>query len=920
VGVVSSQQESPDIICLSSDEEDVKPIIGFPLYIDKASEPTVSEAHKPSSPFDPVVPQSSITVPTVVTTQDNHQLPSISSCVTKLSTVNDGVSSSIINNDTSKDLLLDSNPIALSCKSVERCSSPSSSESETFDLNPLSLINDSKKPFRLTKGCKRLSTIDEAIEAKIMRKEENDICPESLPIININKDIKTTCSGLASPNDIIIIDDEDEQFPSSQIFDSSPDPEENKASITEENKIDEFEDDLFQPENDLASSDEDEWFSKLSQNDKIENSSALEEQRLEIADGLALKNIIEEDSEEEIFSVRKQNSVKRTILDDEDEDEDEDNHDDESNESFTFGLPNNFRNDAQELDEKSKPPLEEISKSNEKFEKKSAVKLGKSLLIDAPPMPPRRASNRGISIAEAERLYNDKATLVSKHRKITEKKNLPSDQNDKSSGKRKHASSGKDSGSSKDLTKSSEKTKSLVDKRKAKLKEISQKHKESSEAVLNDNYNKVKAKARIKVTDKNRGAFLTEELNKSDKPSKISKESESKYIKTSSDINNIRPNFVESGHGLQESHSWKKKDTFKVANVSDKLNKPGKSLTTSKTLMKIAKTSLNSNVKPNNPPQESLSRKTTTNDNRKAQNDSSLLKKINTNLDEALPSCSNLQRIPRLSFKDLDNPGPMTTSVLSRTHQTPIRSTRGILVQQNKNKPETSNAFSKNCVGRKSVQFKDEEHLKEVHNFPLEETSLMKPVSMLKDKPFKKYNVKDVPYNEVANKYNYPSLDDVICKICTWKPTWFEEQKRCDHPPPIVNKNPKPMFTTFASYETYYSTLQPLMLMELWDKLTQAQAIKNPVVIISVDSFEPCTPSSGEVNKLSEIKCHSLYSHHELQGTKIPRTGDLVALELSLDSENSSEGGRRFTNTFGYLTATNLQTLNDHSIVHKSLC
>nr|CAD7437408.1 unnamed protein product [Timema bartmani] len=217
------------------------------------------------------------------------------------------------------------------------------------------------------------------------------------------------------------------------------------------------------------------------------------------------------------------------------------------------------------------------------------------------------------------------------------------------------------------------------------------------------------------------------------------------------------------------------------------------------------------------------------------------------------------------------------------------------------------------------IVLKDEEHLKEVHNFPLEETSLMKPVSMLKDKPFKKYNVKDVPYNEVANKYNYPSLDDVICKICTWKPTWFEEQKRCDHPPPIVNKNPKPMFTTFASYETYYSTLQPLMLMELWDKLTQAQSIKNPVVIISVDSFEPCTPSNGEVNKLSEIKCHSLYSHHELQGTKIPRTGDLVALELSLDSENSSEGGRRFTNTFGYLTATNLQTLNDHSIVHKSL-
>nr|CAD7258733.1 unnamed protein product [Timema shepardi] len=430
-------------------------------------------------------------------------------------------------------------------------------------------------------------------------------------------------------DDIIIIDDEDEQFPSSQIFDSNSDPEENKVSITEENKIDEFEDDLFQPENDLASSDEDEWFAKLSQNDKIENSSALEEQRLEIADGLALKNMIEEDSEEEIFSVRKQNSTKRTILDDEDDDE-------ESNESFTFGLLNDFINDAQELEEKSKPLLEEISKSNEKFEKKFAVKLGKSLLIDAPPMPPRRASNRGISIAEAERLYNDKATLISKHKKITEKKNLPSDQNDKYAEKRKHASSCKDSGSSKDLiksSKSSEKTKSLVDKRKAKLKAISQKHKESSEAVLNDNYTKVKAKARIK------------------------------------------------------------------------------------------------------------------------------------------------------------------------------------------------------------------------------------------------------------------------------------EQKRCDHPPPIVNKNPKPMFTTFASYETYYTTLQPLMLMELWDQLTQAQAIKNPVVIISVDSFEPCAPSNGEVNKLT------LYSHHELQGTKIPRTGDLVALELSLDSENSSENGRRFTNTFGYLTATNLQTLNDHSIV-----
>nr|CAD7195255.1 unnamed protein product [Timema douglasi] len=140
-----------------------------------------------------------------------------------------------------------------------------------------------------------------------------------------------------------------------------------------------------------------------------------------------------------------------------------------------------------------------------------------------------------------------------------------------------------------------------------------------------------------------------------------------------------------------------------------------------------------------------------------------------------------------------------------------------------------------------------------------------------------------------------------------------DEQKRCDHPPPIVNKNPKPMFTTFASYETYYTTLQPLMLMELWDQLTQAQAIKQWIEVVV--HARPSNSFLVYYMDQEDFINLTLYSHHELQGTKIPRTGDLVALELSLDSENSSDNGRRFTNTFGYLTATNLQTLNDHSIV-----
>jgi hypothetical protein len=150
----------------------------------------------------------------------------------------------------------------------------------------------------------------------------------------------------------------------------------------------------------------------------------------------------------------------------------------------------------------------------------------KTLIIDAPPMPPRRAFQRGISAEVAVRIYKEQTKVCQQPVKPTNlhtmcKKGHTSEKkigyvptNLHTIWKKGHASEKKEVYVHPSLSDdvsilTAKQKKQIADKRKEKLRAISEKEKAVAAASRKQSM-KTPAKVKIKVTNKNRGAFLTE--------------------------------------------------------------------------------------------------------------------------------------------------------------------------------------------------------------------------------------------------------------------------------------------------------------------------------------------------------------------------------------------------------------------------
>jgi hypothetical protein len=312
--------------------------------------------------------------------------------------------------------------------------------------------------------------------------------------------------------DIIVVSgDSDEEFPSSQIFDDQKPSEELKKAEGQDAALEEpvFQkgvedvDELVLEDDD--SDFDDNWFKKLSQQVlEPEPVSELPPQQLPVETG-------RRDMGSKEGSVKDVRLPQVTA---------------EGEGTEKVPLAGDLLKTDHEMKEKSE---EQVNKHTYN---------AKTLIIDAPPLPPRRAFHRGISAEAATRIYQEQTDTC---QQVVKPRNIVSNATSK-----KETDSRKKKGKPRlsilddpcNLT--AQQKKQIVDKRREKLKAISEKEKMVAVPSKKDSL-KVRAEVKVKVTNKNRGAFLTEGAETADGGAQVSNIAETSLL--SSAVQNLHLDF-----------------------------------------------------------------------------------------------------------------------------------------------------------------------------------------------------------------------------------------------------------------------------------------------------------------------------------------------------------------------------------------
>ncbi|PNF31614.1 hypothetical protein B7P43_G17187 [Cryptotermes secundus] len=603
--------------------------------------------------------------------------------------------------------------------------------------------------------------------------------------------------------DIIVISDDEEYFPSSQIFDDqkidlellkTEDQDAVREDLLYTKVLEDDDEDVVVFEDDESNLNDDQWFRRLSQQDlEPEPISELPPQQLKA------------EKEKRDSGLREEFLQNVDLL-----------------QATTDG----------EMIQKEMLPGDLLKTDQVKLKCEESVKKPKlsvrALVIDPPPMPRRRAFQRGISAEVAIRMFKEQVDVSQQQAKP---RNIVSDtisRKGKKGGSKKKIRVQSSISDEPHFLTANEK-KQISDQRKEKLKAISEKEKAVAAASKQRSMMKVPAEVRIKVTNRNRGAFLTEEAE--------------------------TRNIVKASEAAQPSV---------LSSAEKNLH------------FDVKKASLSSNV----PKQDSVKASVSQPKKRDSRLSSAPARSIN-----------DLPRIPKISGRpstsksvDLEVPScraevvtdpvvvdklPMLTSAFSAL---------SIL--------KTSAPTSYTKV-KKSVCFKKDSEMVEIRVIPVEEGSRLRPVAHKKDAPTPRgvFNI------QLQQKR--PDMDEVLYDILCWNPKWLEEQKNKapGHPPPVHRDKLWPMPSSFVSYKDYLRVLTPLHLLELWSSITN-ESESNPShprkapVVVGIDQVDAVPRLTSNKKPFMHITCHAVLSDFESKKRFHPYTGDLVYLELELENKD----------------------------------
>ncbi|PSN48547.1 hypothetical protein C0J52_05914 [Blattella germanica] len=673
-------------------------------------------------------------------------------------------------------------------------------------------------------------------------------------------------------DDIIVIsDDEDNMFPSSQVFDEKIMEEVHcKEEILDDSSFNkELEDEdapLFEEEDEIDA-DEKEWLARLSQ-EIIEYEPKSKPSNQNVAEETEVKDVTEASS-----------SKGSTI--------------------------ECFRDNKKEI-----AVTESEEKSSVKVTKKEEIKnkskcIGKLLIIDAPPMPPRKASRRGITADEATRIYKGK----NEQNQLPTKSNVPAINADQSSKKAKNKKRRSHLSSDDPSLLTAKEKRQIADKRKEKLKALSEKEKAAALAARTSS-NKVPANVKIKVTNRNRGAFLVEGAEVSGG--------------NDGDATNL-------SSAVQKINLGKKEDLSTIASLQEnKITQPKKRERSASAPMK--------NIK-DLPRIPKVSRKPSEPSNDIQMENATAATAVPKILTNALPSVPILKTLaPTIStFK---------TSVKKR-----VRFKQGSDLQQIKIIPIAEDSRLLPVAHKKDAP---------------------PPRKMLPEPPIQKgpdleevihdilcWNPKwlEVGWTEQGTKAFFIYIENASDHVEKYARFYWEwdglldeltdkliinvedsdtesgeqKTKSASEPPPVAGDKVWPMLSSFTCYNDYLKVLTPLILLNLWSNVTKESEL-NPndprkmPVIVGIDKVDQVPYLTPNQKQLMNIWCHAVLTDIESQRNQHPRVGDLVYLELELENEhteNSQYGGntnkRRIVPIFAYVKWFNKEAVTGNTRVHKEI-
>ncbi|XP_026325144.1 helicase sen1 isoform X2 [Hyposmocoma kahamanoa] len=178
---------------------------------------------------------------------------------------------------------------------------------------------------------------------------------------------------------------------------------------------------------------------------------------------------------------------------------------------------------------------------------------------------------------------------------------------------------------------------------------------------------------------------------------------------------------------------------------------------------------------------------------------------------------------------------------------------------------------------KKTVMFSTEPP--KVHVFQIEEGNKMKSTQLVKAS-LDNIGIRAMPFF---------SLEKVtLMKILRWNPHWLEEQLINNDPPPILGHSNPPMtiFHSFNNHKQYIQLVGDLLLMEIWECLSQGyMRLRNQNIGIkmTIGSLPP-VPTQDRAYELFNISVDLSVPQTEVR--TVPRTGEILLISFGPDNAN----------------------------------
>ncbi|XP_031782382.1 probable helicase senataxin isoform X1 [Nasonia vitripennis] len=195
-------------------------------------------------------------------------------------------------------------------------------------------------------------------------------------------------------------------------------------------------------------------------------------------------------------------------------------------------------------------------------------------------------------------------------------------------------------------------------------------------------------------------------------------------------------------------------------------------------------------------------------------------------------------------------------------------------------------------TSQKKVLFKA--NIAAVREFHIEEGNLLRNI---KDGNNLRSSKKDfIGYRTTELK-----IEDFLARVFAWEPVWLEQQQKIKALPPIVKaEDMQQLPNTFTSFDQYYKRMEVLLLLETWQYLVKEYECTGnryttsavlPCSIVRYSIKQMMTP-----NKLryTMMAIHTLVTENQLVRQEHPVYGDMIILEYTTKHGNSLHMRRAF--------------------------